>query len=217
MPSYPWLSVFRQAQEESELSRLQARVTEAEETILMRMQDLRARDEKDAETQSERRELRAALNELLRIKTERLHRNSFGPRQALDAQERRAGPIRIVLADDSEVLLRTLTRFLNESSGVALVGVAADAREAMHVLRERQPHVLLFDLNMAVRNEDLCDDFKSASEHAVLVAISMEDDEDTQKLAERCGAACLVDKMKMHDQLVPAIVRSVATRSHPPN
>jgi DNA-binding NarL/FixJ family response regulator len=118
-------------------------------------------------------------------------------------------PVRIVLADDSDLLRRVLVRFLSQTTAVALVGVAADVPETMHVLRESQPHVLLFDLHMAVRHEDRCHELKAASEHVTLVAISVDAGKESQDLADRCGATCLVDKMEMHGQLIPAILRSV--------
>lgn len=120
-------------------------------------------------------------------------------------------PIRVVLADDSEVLRRTLAQFLTGISAIELVGVAANVQDTLQLLRDTHPHVLLFDLHMAIRHQDRCDEFKAASESLALVAISMDDDEMAKDLAARCGAACLVDKMEIYDELVPAIVRSVLT------
>lgn len=78
MPTYPWLRVFQQAQEESELSQLHARVMDAESAILARLQELRSRDASDPEIRSESLEIRSALTGLLRIKTERLKWPSAG-------------------------------------------------------------------------------------------------------------------------------------------
>jgi DNA-binding NarL/FixJ family response regulator len=123
--------------------------------------------------------------------------------------------IRVVLADDSEVLRRTLSRFLSADSGIELVGVAEDVPEALRVLRETGARVLLFDLHMAVRRQDHCDELKAAAAQAVLVAISMDAGNEGQALAERCGATALIDKMKLHDELVPAITRAASSEPSP--
>jgi DNA-binding NarL/FixJ family response regulator len=122
-------------------------------------------------------------------------------------------PVRVVLAEDSAVLRRALTHFLTEDPGIELVGVADSVQDTLHLLRDTQPHVLLFDLHMAIRHEDRSSDFKAASEKVALVAIAIDDDDLARQLAERCGATCLIDKMEIYDQLVPAILRSVPSTS----
>lgn len=124
-------------------------------------------------------------------------------------------PIRVVLADDSEVLRRTLTRFLTADAGVELVGVAEDVPAALRLLRETGAQVLLFDLNMAVRHTDRCNELKAASAQTALVAISMDAGNEGLALAERCGATTLVDKMKLHDELVPALIRAASGTTTP--
>jgi DNA-binding NarL/FixJ family response regulator len=123
-------------------------------------------------------------------------------------------PIRIILADDAEVVRKTLSRFLAASDEVDLVAEAGSVPETVQMLEALKPDVLVFDLNMAIRGTDRCDQIKKVGEKMGLVAISFAQDAEAQALADRCGAACLVDKLKMHDELIPTIVKCAAQRSN---
>jgi CheY-like chemotaxis protein len=215
MPGYPWLSVFRRAQEERDPSKIQACLSEAERAIVVRMAELRGSNDDDAATQAELNELRSCLDTVRRLEAERRGGPSQGVARAPGySEDRNSAPIRIVLADDSEVLRRALIDFFKLDKGIALVGVAADAQEAFSTLEKVQADVLLFDLNMAVRDARY-DEFKALSEQVALVAISVHVSEVAEHLAKRCGATCVVDKMEMNEKLLPAIVRSASARSRP--
>ena len=56
--------------------------------------------------------------------------------------------IRIVLADDHDVVRRGLTALLDGTDGFAVVGAAADGEEAVALAGEHQPDVVLMDLSM---------------------------------------------------------------------
>ena len=56
--------------------------------------------------------------------------------------------IRILLADDHDVVRRGLTALLDGSEGFAVVAAAADGEEAVTLAGEHQPDVVLMDLSM---------------------------------------------------------------------
>ena len=56
--------------------------------------------------------------------------------------------IRILLADDHDVVRRGLTALLDGTDGFAVVGAAADGEEAIALAGEHQPDVVLMDLSM---------------------------------------------------------------------
>ena len=56
--------------------------------------------------------------------------------------------VRVVVADDSAPFRRSLGAFLANVPGVRVVGEAADAEEAVTVVTETQPDVVLLDLVM---------------------------------------------------------------------
>jgi len=56
--------------------------------------------------------------------------------------------INIAIADDHAVLREALVALLESQPDFAVVGVAANGQEALHLVQEHRPHVLLLDLFM---------------------------------------------------------------------
>jgi two-component system, NarL family, response regulator NreC len=57
-------------------------------------------------------------------------------------------PIRVVLADDHELMRRSLRQLLNGEAGVEVVAEANDISAVAREVKGYQPNVLVFDLNM---------------------------------------------------------------------
>ena len=60
----------------------------------------------------------------------------------------RTEPIRILIADDHPIVRDGLRRLLETEPDFQVVGQAADGREAVKLVREVQPDILLLDLSM---------------------------------------------------------------------
>ncbi|MFC4855604.1 response regulator [Actinophytocola glycyrrhizae] len=56
--------------------------------------------------------------------------------------------LRVVVADDQEIVRTGLAMILDAQPGIEVVGVAADGREAVDVARRLRPDVCLFDIRM---------------------------------------------------------------------
>jgi hypothetical protein len=69
MSDYEWLDIYRQADDEQDISKLHQRVMDAESAIFARMQQLSEGPQSEIDVQTETLAMRSALNGLLRIKT----------------------------------------------------------------------------------------------------------------------------------------------------
>jgi DNA-binding NarL/FixJ family response regulator len=58
------------------------------------------------------------------------------------------GPIRVLVVDDHQVLLRALEDWLGGVPLVKVVGIFGSAQDALSCLPERQPDLVLLDANM---------------------------------------------------------------------
>src|SRR5512137_1501088 len=61
-------------------------------------------------------------------------------------------PIRVVLADDHAVVRKGIREFLEEAGDIAVVAEAADGREALTLVEQYLPDVLVLDVQMPVMN-----------------------------------------------------------------
>jgi DNA-binding NarL/FixJ family response regulator len=118
-------------------------------------------------------------------------------------------PVTVLLADDSDVTRGAIRRFLlTNNKDIKLVGEAINFAQTIQMSNELRPHVIVMDLRMPDDGENTPATVKARlNQSSQVVAISAWDDEETKVLATNFGAAELLDKMKLTDLLVPAILK----------
>jgi DNA-binding NarL/FixJ family response regulator len=114
-------------------------------------------------------------------------------------------PIRTLLADDSRVIRRAVGRLLSGNRQIDLVGLASTFQEAIHLIDVLKPHVIVVDLGLTTAVNGESRKLRQMSD-ALLVVISAANDEGTIAAARELGADVFVDKMKLFDDLIPAIL-----------
>lgn len=114
--------------------------------------------------------------------------------------------IRIVLVDDHAVLRAGLTALLNAEADMTVVGEAGDGAASLPVVADRQPDVVLLDINMPNMGglEALGELRKVAPKSRVLI-LTMHDDQTYLRQALAQGAAGYVLKEAADTELLTAI------------
>ena len=122
-------------------------------------------------------------------------------------------PIKVLLADDTDLMRYAIRKLITEEKRIELVGEASNFGHAMQLIADFKPEVLLLDLHLAEKREFTPALVKSqlASVENVL-AVSFSNDAEAEALAESYGAKLLLDKMKLSKQLIPAILNCSTLR-----
>jgi DNA-binding NarL/FixJ family response regulator len=114
-----------------------------------------------------------------------------------------AGLIRVLLADDSEMLRKAIRALLAQDASISLVGEATNYSELLKLLNETKPDVTLIDIHMPGLREAAS--FTNELRQTCILAISFWVDEETEKIAHNFGALQLLDKGQLANTLIPAI------------
>jgi len=119
-------------------------------------------------------------------------------------------PIRVLLADDHELVRAGIRSLLEKLTDVEVAAEASDGREAIRLVEKHEPHVVLTDIAMPLLTglevtRHLTDKFPNVR----VIVLSMYSDEEHVYLALRAGAAGYLLKGAAREELELAI-RAVA-------
>jgi DNA-binding NarL/FixJ family response regulator len=114
-------------------------------------------------------------------------------------------PIKLLIADDSDVMRGAIRRVLQESLDVDLVGEATTFTQTARLASELKPDVIVVDLHMSDSDERTLAEVLKAALGCPIIAMSLYDDEETKKMADNFKAVKFLDKTKLYQELVPTI------------
>jgi DNA-binding NarL/FixJ family response regulator len=125
-------------------------------------------------------------------------------------------PIKVLLADDSEIMREAIKKLLEDEPRIHIVGEASSFATAMQLVADVKPHILLLDLHMPQKRELPAPMVKSQLNCIeYTLAISFANDEEAKSLAASYGAVALLDKMGLYTELLPAIMRLADPSANP--
>jgi DNA-binding NarL/FixJ family response regulator len=120
------------------------------------------------------------------------------------------GPIRVVVADDHAVLRESLVALLNSQGDFEVVGAAANGSQALDLVKQNQPHVLVLDLFMPGGDGfEVLRTLDHAGNRVAAVVLTGSESQTDYVQTVRLGARGLVLKSDGPEKLFTAI-RSVA-------
>jgi DNA-binding NarL/FixJ family response regulator len=119
-------------------------------------------------------------------------------------------PIRILLADDHEVVRDGVRALLEKQADMAVVGEAADGRQAAQLADDLDPDVIVMDVGMPNLNGiDATRRILSAHPRIAVVMLSMHKDESYVLRSLKAGAKGYLLKESLRSDILEAI-RAVA-------
>ena len=119
-------------------------------------------------------------------------------------------PLRLVLADDHNILRKTLVSFLSERDDMMVVGEAADGEAALQQVLALQPDVVLLDLNMPIKGGlEVLPEIRHGVPSAKVLVLTGRDEDWYITQALRAGAHGYILKSANENDLIDGI-RKVA-------
>lgn len=136
---------------------------------------------------------------------------TFPPTAPMQAD---APPIRILIADDHEVVRIGLAALLDRQDGFNVIGEAGTGEEAARLARVLRPDVVVMDIRMpGGSGTDACRAIRESSPSTPVIMLTSYADEEALFEAIAAGAAGYVLKRIGSDELVQAIRTVAAGRS----
>lgn len=118
--------------------------------------------------------------------------------------------IRILVVDDHTLFRRGLIALLGRDAGLQVVADAADAGQALRKAQELQPDLILLDNHLpGVNGVDALPSLREAAPHAVILMLTVSEDERDLAAALRAGAAGYLLKTMEGDALTAMIGRAM--------
>ena len=116
--------------------------------------------------------------------------------------------IGVLVADDSTTICKLIVQLLRKERSIHIVGVAGTLDETLHLAVEYTPDVLLLDLHLdeLAIHDPLRVKIALLSCVRHIIAMSTRTDEQEHQLAQSYGAARVVDKFWLSEQLVSSIL-----------
>lgn len=114
--------------------------------------------------------------------------------------------IRVAIADDHALVREGMRRMLSGSRQIDVVGEAANGAEAVELVTEKEPDVLLLDITMPVKDGiEATEDIVALEKKTKILILSMHADEQYALRTLRAGANGFISKGARLEELLKAI------------
>ena len=142
---------------------------------------------------------------------------SLHPRTRRSRIDPQLMPIKVLLADDSALVRSAIRRLLSDQPEILLIGETSDFAQTLQMTHDLRPDIVVLDLHMSDSTLISPQDFRTRLNHGStrVLAISIWHDDETRALADRFGAAKLLDKVNLGTDLIPTILQLAGPRSAP--
>lgn len=136
-----------------------------------------------------------------------------GRRRSAHRRKGKGREARVLVVDDHAVVRQGIASLIDEMPGFAVVGEANDGLEAIDLIEEEQPDVVLMDVNMPRMNGiEATRRIRHDWPDVVVVGLSVQEDEATAKSVLEAGAARFMSKTSSADEIMALLHEVLAER-----
>jgi DNA-binding NarL/FixJ family response regulator len=116
--------------------------------------------------------------------------------------------IKILVVDDSSLVRASLVAFLAEQPGLEVIGTAADGKEALVLIAQRSPDLVVMDLHMPVLDGlQTLRRIRESHRHTHVIIMTMSAGPEVKARCLASGADAFVSKQEFQRDLQGAIDR----------
>lgn len=121
-----------------------------------------------------------------------------------------ARPVKILIADDNDVLRNSLRAFLESHPGWTVCGEAFDGRDAVEKAAALEPDVILLDVSMPnLDGFEAARRIRANQPKAQIIFVTQHDSNELAVQAAEAGVRGYISKSKIIRQLIPAVEAAV--------
>jgi DNA-binding NarL/FixJ family response regulator len=121
--------------------------------------------------------------------------------------------IRVLIADDHRLFAEALEAILTTDTRIEVVAHAGDGQEAVKLVRELKPDVVLMDISMPVMDGiEATEELRANGNDVCILMLTGSNSRDDVDRARKAGAAGYVTKDRIAAELIDAILE-IAGRS----
>jgi len=116
--------------------------------------------------------------------------------------------IRVLLADDHQIVRAGLCRIVEESAEMQVVAEASDGEEALRLANETKPDVAVIDISMpGLDGLEVVSRLRSVTPRLPILVLTMHEEEQYVVRALQVGASGYITKRSAPEELVKAIMK----------
>lgn len=114
--------------------------------------------------------------------------------------------VRVIVVDDHELTRYSLKLLLSEEKNIELVGLASNGQEAIDLVKQYSPHVIILDLQMPVVNGlSAAFEIKRIDPHVQIVAYSSVEDPQIEVMSQTAPIDVFCRKEAPTEKLIELI------------
>lgn len=114
--------------------------------------------------------------------------------------------IKILVADSHKDMQTAILRFLGKEEKIQIMGAAESAESAIRMAQELKPDIILIDVNLSgMSGFETAEKIKQVLPDVKVIILSLFCNDQYKKMALKVGAADLINKENIVQELLPAI------------